>query len=45
MNASPYGNSVPKAGTSIVIADRYRFFPIPAAAIATNPQLVQSAGW
>jgi hypothetical protein len=45
MNASPYGNSVPKAGTSIVIADRYKFFPIPAAAIATNPQLVQTPGW
>jgi starch-binding outer membrane protein, SusD/RagB family len=45
MNASPWGNSVPKAGTSITIADRYRFFPIPAAAIATNPQLVQTTGW
>jgi starch-binding outer membrane protein, SusD/RagB family len=45
MNASPWGNSVPKAGPSITIADRYRFFPIPAAAIATNPQLVQTAGW
>jgi hypothetical protein len=45
MNASPWGNSVPKAGASITIADRYKFFPIPAAAIATNPLLVQSPGW
>jgi hypothetical protein len=45
MNASPYGNSVPKAGASITVADKYKFFPIPAAAIATNPQLVQTTGW
>jgi len=45
MNTSPWGNSVPKAGPSITIADRYRFFPIPAAAIATNPLLVQTEGW
>jgi hypothetical protein len=45
MNASPFGNSVPKAGTSITIADRYRFFPVPAAAIATNNLLVQTPGW
>ncbi|HEX6038168.1 RagB/SusD family nutrient uptake outer membrane protein [Longimicrobium sp.] len=45
LNASPWGNSVPKAGPSIIIADKYRFYPIPAAAIATNPQLVQSPGW
>jgi starch-binding outer membrane protein, SusD/RagB family len=45
MNANPFGNSVPKAGTSITIADRYRFFPIPAAAIATNNLLVQTTGW
>jgi hypothetical protein len=45
MNASPFGNSVPKAGPSILVADRYRFFPIPAAAIATNDLLVQSPGW
>jgi hypothetical protein len=45
MNANPFGNSVPKAGTSVTVADRYRFFPIPAAAIATNNLLVQSPGW
>lgn len=45
MNASPWGNSVPKAGPNLLVADRYRFFPIPSAAIATNPELVQTPGW
>ena len=46
LNVSPWGSSVPKVGANAgVIGDRYRFYPIPSAAIATNPELVQSAGW
>ena len=46
MNASPWGNSVPKVGANAgAIGDRYRFFPIPSAAMATNDQLVQSPAW
>ena len=46
LNASPWGSSVPKVGANAgVIGDRYRFYPIPAAAIATNPLLVQTEGW
>lgn len=46
LNASPWGSSVPKVGTNAgVIGDRYRFYPIPAAAIATNPLLEQTPGW
>jgi starch-binding outer membrane protein, SusD/RagB family len=46
LNASPWGSSVPKVGTNAgVIGDKYRFYPIPSAAIATNPELVQTPGW
>ncbi len=46
LNASPWGNSVPKVGLSGgVVEDKYRFFPVPAAARATNPQLTQNPGW
>jgi starch-binding outer membrane protein, SusD/RagB family len=46
LNNSPWGSSVPKVGISAgIIEDKYRFFPIPSAAIATNPQLEQSAPW
>jgi hypothetical protein len=46
LNASPWGSSVPKVGANAgVIGDRYKFYPIPAAAIATNPLLVQTPGW
>jgi starch-binding outer membrane protein, SusD/RagB family len=45
LNASPWGNSVPKPGPNATIDDKYRFYPVPAAAIATNPLLVQTAGW
>jgi hypothetical protein len=27
------------------ITDKYRFYPIPSAALATNPELEQSAPW
>ncbi|HEX2191151.1 MAG TPA: RagB/SusD family nutrient uptake outer membrane protein [Longimicrobiaceae bacterium] len=46
LNGSPWGNSVPKVGLSGgVVEDKYRFFPIPAAAIRSNPELVQNPGW
>lgn len=46
LNGSPWGNSVPKVGLSGgVVEDKYRFFPIPAAAMRSNPDLVQNAGW
>ncbi|HEX2094692.1 MAG TPA: RagB/SusD family nutrient uptake outer membrane protein [Longimicrobiaceae bacterium] len=46
LNASPWSNSVPKIGLSGgVVEDRYRFFPIPASARATNPELTQNPGW
>jgi hypothetical protein len=46
LNGSPWGNSVPKVGANAgSIGEKYRFYPIPAAAIATNPQLVQTPAW
>lgn len=46
MNASPWQNSVPKIGVNGArVDDKYKFFPVPAAARATNPQLTQNAGW
>lgn len=46
LNGSPWGSSVPKVGANAgIIDDKYRFYPIPSAAIATNPQLVPSTGW
>jgi hypothetical protein len=46
LNGSPWGNSVPKVGANAgSIGEKYRFYPIPAAAIATNPELVQTAAW
>ncbi|HEU4455666.1 MAG TPA: RagB/SusD family nutrient uptake outer membrane protein [Longimicrobium sp.] len=46
LNNTPWGSSVPKVGISAgIIEDKYRFFPIPSAAIATNPQLQQPAPW
>jgi hypothetical protein len=46
MNASPWQNSVPKIGLSGgVVEEKYRFFPIPAAAMSTNPELTQNPGW
>ena len=46
LNSSPWGSSVPKVGANAgVIGEKYRFYPVPAAAIATNPLLEQSAGW
>jgi starch-binding outer membrane protein, SusD/RagB family len=46
LNAAPWGNSVPKVGLSGgMVDDKYRFFPIPAAARQTNPELTQNAGW
>lgn len=46
LNATPWGNSVPKVGISAgVVEDKYRFFPIPSSALATNPQLTQNPGW
>lgn len=46
LNASPWGNSVPKVGANNgAIEDKYKFYPVPAAALATNPQLVQTPGW
>jgi len=44
MNASPFQSSVPKT-LNVPIPDHYRFFAIPSVAIASNPLLVQSAGW
>jgi starch-binding outer membrane protein, SusD/RagB family len=46
LNASPWGSSVPKVGANAgVIGDKYRFFPVPSAALATNSQLTQTPGW
>lgn len=46
LNASPWQNSVPKIGLSGGrVEEKYRFFPVPAAARATNPQLTQNPGW
>jgi hypothetical protein len=46
LNATPWNNSVPKIGISGgVVEEKYRFFPIPAAARATNPELTQNPGW
>jgi hypothetical protein len=46
LNSSPWGSSVPKVGANAgKIDDKYRFFPIPSAARATNPQLEQNPGW
>jgi hypothetical protein len=46
LNGTPWGNSVPKVGLNAgAITDRYKFYPIPSAAIATNPQLVQTPEW
>jgi len=46
LNNSPWGSSVPKVGISAgIIEDKYRFFPIPSAALATNSELEQSAPW
>jgi hypothetical protein len=46
LNGSPWGNSVPKVGLNAgIIDDRYKFYPIPQAAIATNPLLEQTPGW
>lgn len=40
----PVGEQLPKVGISAgIIQDKYRFFPIPSAALATNPELDQSA--
>ncbi|HEX8276777.1 MAG TPA: hypothetical protein VF615_29325 [Longimicrobiaceae bacterium] len=45
LNAALWGNSVPKVGISAgVVEDKYRFFPIPSSALATNPQLTQNPG-
>ncbi|HEV2131308.1 MAG TPA: hypothetical protein VGR27_09410, partial [Longimicrobiaceae bacterium] len=46
LNASPYNNSVPKVGLAGgIVEDRYQFFPVPAAARVTNPELTQNPGW
>ena len=46
LNATPWGNSVPKVGISAgVVEDKYRFFPIPSSARSTNPELTQNPGW
>lgn len=46
LNASPWGNSVPKVGLAGgIVEEKYRFFPIPLAAMGTNPQLTQNPGW
>ncbi len=46
LNASPWQNSVPKVGLAGGdVEERYRFFPIPAAAMVTNPELTQNPGW
>jgi len=46
LNASPWGSSVPKVGVSGgTVSEKYRFYPIPAAAIRTNPSLEQSPEW
>lgn len=46
LNTSPYNNSVPKVGLSGgSVEDKYRFFPIPEAALRTNPELVQNPAW
>jgi starch-binding outer membrane protein, SusD/RagB family len=46
LNTAPWGNSVPKVGLAGgIVEDRYRFFPIPAAARRTNPELTQNPGW
>ncbi len=46
LNASPWQNSVPKVGLSGgIVEEKYRFFPIPAAAMGTNPELQQNPGW
>lgn len=46
LNASPWSNSVPKIGLSGgIVEEKYRFFPVPASARATNPELSQNPGW
>lgn len=46
LNATPWNNSVPKIGLAGGrVEEKYRFFPIPAAARATNPELTQNTGW
>ncbi|HEX8212266.1 MAG TPA: RagB/SusD family nutrient uptake outer membrane protein [Longimicrobium sp.] len=46
LNATPWNNSVPKIGIAgAVVEEKYRFFPVPAAARATNPELTQNPGW
>lgn len=46
LNASPYNNSVAKAGVAgAVVEEKYRFFPIPEQVRATNPLLEQNPGW
>ena len=46
LNTSPWGSSVPKVGLNAgVIDEKYRFFPIPSAARATNKELDQNPGW
>jgi hypothetical protein len=46
LNASPWGNSVPKVGANAgLIDDKYRFYPVPSAALKTNKELVQTPAW
>ena len=46
LNVAPWVNSVPKIGPSGgKVGDKYRFFPVPSAARATNPLLTQIPGW
>jgi starch-binding outer membrane protein, SusD/RagB family len=44
INAAPWNSSVPKNRT-VPIPDRYRFFPVHPAVLASNQALTQTPGW
>jgi starch-binding outer membrane protein, SusD/RagB family len=44
LNASPFTSSAPKA-TNVPIDDKWKLYPIPAAACLLNKELTQNPGW